>query len=218
MPPLRVLIADDHHLIRRGIGTLLEERPEWEICGEARTGAEAVDKAKELKPEIVILDMSMPDIGGLEVTRRILSASDRVEILVLTMHSSDHLIRECIKAGVRGFVVKSDSARVLVIAVETIARHQPFFASTAAEVILDKFNSDPSSPRVPGAVSENITSREREIIRLIAMGNTSKQIGTHLGISAHTAETHRSNLMRKLGVHSISELVRYAVRSQIIDA
>jgi DNA-binding NarL/FixJ family response regulator len=216
MPPLRILIADDHHVIRRGIRTLLQERPQWEICGEAQTGTEAIDRARKLKPDIAILDINMPDLGGLEVAKRILSASDKVEVLVLTMHSSDHLRRECIKAGVRGFVVKSDSARVLVIAVEAVAKHQPFFAFAATEV-MDKFNSDTVVSSVSEEVSPRLTAREREIIQLIAMGKTSKQIGMQLGISAGTTERRQKNLMRKLGLRSISQLVLYALRNRIVD-
>jgi DNA-binding NarL/FixJ family response regulator len=212
------LIADDHHLIRCGIRASLEGRPKWKICGEAKTGTEAIDKAKELKPDIVILDINMPDMGGLEVARRILSASYRVEILVLTMHSSDYLIRECIKAGIRGYVLKSNSARILAVAVETIAKHHPFFTSASTEGIGDQFNSDASVPGDPEVIPKGLTPREREVIQLIGAGNTSKQIGAALGISSKTAETHRRNLMRKLGVHNVPELVRYAVRNQIINA
>src|ERR1700681_955935 len=141
MKTLRILIADDHDLMRRGVKTLLETHAGWEVCGEAHTGREAVAKAEELKPDIAILDISMPDLNGLEAARRIRKASTGTEVLILSMHYSDQLIREIVEAGVRGYIVKSDSDRDLVIAVETLAKHQPFFTPLATEVILGNFNS-----------------------------------------------------------------------------
>ncbi len=175
MKPFRILVADDHDLMRRGIKTLLESHPGWEVCGEAKTGREAVDKAEELKPDIIILDISMPDLNGVEAARRIRKSSASTEILILSIHYSDQLIREIVDAGVRGYIVKSDSDR------------------------------------------ERLTSREREIVQLLAEGKSSKEVAASLGISVKTAETHRANIMRKLDLHSVSELVRYAVRNQIIE-
>ena len=218
MKPLRILVADDHDLMRRGVKTLLQTHTGWEICGEAKTGREAVAKAEELRPDIVILDIGMPDLNGMEAARRIRKASAGTEILILSMHYSDQLIREIVDAGVRGYIVKTDSDRDLVIAVETLAKHKPFFTPHATEVILGSFNTGGAVKEVPEMVSERLTSREREIVQLLAEGKSSKEVASSLGISVKTAETHRANVMRKLELHSVSELVRYAVRNQIIEA
>jgi DNA-binding NarL/FixJ family response regulator len=218
MKPLRILIADDHDLVRRGVKTLLESHAGWEICAEAKTGREAVSKAEELKPDIVILDIGMPDLNGMEAARRIRKASPVTEVLILSMHYSDQLIREIVEAGVRGYIVKTDSDRDLIVAVETLAQHKPFFTAEATEVILGNFNAGVSVKQVPEEIHERLTSREREIVQLLAEGKSSKEVASALGISAKTAETHRANVMRKLGLHNVSELVRYAVRNQIVEA
>lgn len=216
--PLRILIADDHDLMRRGVKTTLQTHAGWEICGEAKTGREAVTKTEELKPDILVLDISMPDLNGVEAARRIRKETPSTEILVLSMHYSDQLIREIVDAGVRGYIVKSDSDRDLIIAVETLAKHKPFFTPHATEVILGNFNGSGPVKEVPELVRERLTSREREIVQLLAEGKSSKEVAASLGISVKTAETHRANVMRKLELHSVSELVRYAVRNQIIEA
>jgi DNA-binding NarL/FixJ family response regulator len=217
MTPLRILIADDHDLMRRGVRTLLESHAGWEVCGEAKTGREAVQMAEELKPDIVILDISMPDLNGVEAAKRIRKASATTEVLILSVHYSEQLIREIVDAGVRGYIVKSDSDRDLFIAVETLAKHKPFFTPHATEVILGNFSSRGPAAPVPELVSGRLTSREREIVQLLAEGKSSKEVASSLGISVKTAETHRANIMRKLELHSVSELVRYAVRNQIIE-
>ena len=218
MKPLRILIADDHDLMRRGVKTLLQSRAGWEVCGEAKTGREAVERTEDLNPDIVILDIGMPDLNGVEAARRIRKVSAGTEILILSMHYSDQLIREIVDAGVRGYIVKSDSDRDLLIAVETLAKHKPFFTPHATEVILGSFNTGGPVKEVPELVSDRLTSREREIVQLLAEGKSSKEVASSLGISVKTAETHRANVMRKLGLHSVSELVRYAVRNHIIEA
>jgi DNA-binding NarL/FixJ family response regulator len=217
MKNIRILIADDHDLMRRGLKSLLEAHQGWTICAEAHTGREAVTKAEELKPDIVILDITMPELNGVEAARRILKASPNTEILVLSVHYSDQLIRDILDAGVRGYIVKSDSDRDLVIAVEALSNHKPFFTPRATELILSNFNSKGGSTEVPDVIGERLTSREREIVQLLSEGKTSKEVASALGISVKTAETHRANIMRKLEIHSVSELVRYAVRNQIIE-
>lgn len=218
MKPLRILIADDHDLMRRGVKSLLQAHAGWEVCGEATTGREAVTKAEELKPDILILDISMPDLNGVEAARRVRKASANTEILILSMHYSDQLIREIVDAGVRGYIVKSDSDRDLVTAVEALSKHKPFFTAQATEVILGSFNAVGTVKEVPELVSSRLTSREQEIVQLLAEGKSSKEVAVSLGISVKTAETHRANVMRKLELHSVSELVRYAVRNQIVEA
>jgi DNA-binding NarL/FixJ family response regulator len=217
MKTLRILVADDHDLMRRGLKSLLESHLGWSVCAEAHTGREAVAKAEELKPDIVILDITMPELNGVEAARRILKASPNTEILVLSVHYSDQLIRDILDAGVRGYIVKSDSDRDLVIAIEALANHKPFFTPRATELILNNFNSKGGTTEIPDVIGDRLTSREREIVQLLSEGKTSKEVASILGISVKTAETHRANIMRKLEIHSVSELVRYAVRNQIIE-
>jgi DNA-binding NarL/FixJ family response regulator len=218
MKTLRILIADDHDLMRRGLKVLLQSRPGWTICAEAHTGREAVAKAEEVKPDIVILDITMPELNGVEAARRILKASPNTEILVLSVHYSDQLIRDILDAGVRGYIVKSDSDRDLIVAVEALSNHKPFFTPRATELILNRFNNkDGPASEIPELVKDRLTSREREIVQLLSEGKSSKEVASVLSISVKTADTHRANIMRKLEIHSVSELVRYAVRNQIIE-
>jgi len=218
MSNLRILIADDHDLMRRGLKTLIELHPNWQVCDEANTGREAVTKAEQSKPDIVILDISMPELNGIEAARNIRRLSPNTEILILSAHYSDQLIRDILEAGARGYLMKSDSDRDLVSALDRLANHKPFFTSKAAEVMLAKFNQSGSNARVKEKMGDRLTAREREIVQLLSEGKGSKEVASFLGISVKTAETHRANVMRKLQIHSISELVRYAVRNQIIEA
>jgi DNA-binding NarL/FixJ family response regulator len=216
---VRILLADDHDLMRRGLRSLLESHSGWQVCGEAHTGWEAVRKAEELKPNIAIVDITMPQLNGLEASRRIRKASSRTEILIFSMHYSDQLIRDVLDAGVRGYVVKSDSARDLIGAVEALANHKPFFTSRATELILNNFGHRRGEPALDWEEKflERPTAREREIIQLLAEGKTTKEVAAALNISVKTAETHRANVMRKLQIHSVTEMVRYAVRHRIIE-
>lgn len=218
MKTVRILIADDHDLMRRGVRTLLEPHPGWEICGEATTGREAVAKAEELKPNIVILDIGMPDLNGVDAAKRIKKASPDTEVLIFSAHYSDQLIREILEAGVRGYIVKSDSDRDLVIAVESLAKKKPFFTSRATEVMLTSFSDGGPKQDVSEPLRDRLTTREREIVQLLAEGKSSKEVASSLNISVKTAETHRANIMRKLQIHTVSELVRYAIRNQIVEA
>ncbi|HKV47227.1 MAG TPA: response regulator transcription factor [Candidatus Acidoferrales bacterium] len=218
MKSLRILIADDHDLMRRGLRTLLESHPGWTVCAEASTGREAVAKAEELRPDIVIMDITMPELNGVEAARRILKASPSTEILILSVHHSDQLIREILAAGVRGYIVKSDSDRDLVVAVEALSNHKPFFTPRATELMLNGLEQRGAvTGGLPQNLSDRLTSREREIVQLLSEGKSSKEVASDLSISVKTAETHRANIMRKLEIHSVSELVRYAVRNQIIE-
>jgi DNA-binding NarL/FixJ family response regulator len=215
---LRILVADDHDIIRRGLKELLTSRPGWEVCAEAKTGREAVTLAEQLKPDVVVMDISMPDLNGLEAARKIRKSLPKCEILILTLHFSDQLVREIVEAGVRAYIMKSDADRDLVAAVEALSNHRPFFTARAADMLLDGFVR-PHATVDPDAVIRNrLTAREREIVQLLAEGKSSKEVAVSLGISVKTAETHRANIMRKLELHSVSELVRYAVRNQIIEA
>jgi DNA-binding NarL/FixJ family response regulator len=215
---LRILIADDHEVVRRGLCALLQAHEGWEICGEATDGREAVAKAAELKPDVVILDVGMPNLNGLAATRQLTQQDPHFKVIVLTITDSDHVIREALDAGARGFVLKSDAARDLVSAVEALQRNRMFFTPRVNDMVLagflDKGHSASSHepPRLP-----KLTAREREVIQLLAEGKSSKEVACVLNLSTKTAETHRSNIMRKLGFHSIRDLVVYAVKNNIIQ-
>jgi DNA-binding NarL/FixJ family response regulator len=217
MSLLRILVADDHDVMRRGLRSMLETHPGWQICAEAHTGTEAVAKAQELKPDVAILDISMPEMDGLQAARQIKTQSAKTEILILSMHFSDQLIQEIVQAGVRGYIMKSDSDRDLVRAVETLANHKPFFTPHATELMLTNLDSLGGSSGNRDTVKDRLTAREREITRLISDGNSSRKVASTLGISVKTIDTHRANIMRKLQVHTLSELVRYAVRNRIVE-
>lgn len=217
MKNLRILLADDHSLMRCGLRAILEATPGWEVCAEAHTGREAVTKAAQLRPDVIVLDVCMPELNGIEATRQIRKVSPRSEVLILSVHDSDHLIREVIDAGARGYLVKSDSDRDLVAAVESLSRKKPFFTARATEMLLSGYAGEAPSENPDATMSQRLTAREREIVQLLAEGKTSKEVAAVLNISAKTAETHRAHIMRKLEFHSVGEIVRYAVRNQIID-
>jgi len=218
MASLKILLADDHDLMRRGLKSLIAPRPEWSICGEAHTGSQAVALAKQHQPDVAILDISMPELNGLEAARRIRTVSPKTEILILSVHYSDHLIREILRLGIRGYMVKTDSDRDLITAIETLAKHKPFFTTCATELILTHSQRVGANMSAPMDLSDRLTSREREIVQLVSEGKSTKEVASLLGISVKTAETHRANIMRKLQVHSVTDLVRYAVRNEIVQA
>jgi DNA-binding NarL/FixJ family response regulator len=213
----RILVADDHEVVRRGLCALLESQPDWEVCGEAADGREAVEKAQTLKPDAVILDIGMPSLNGLEATRQILRANPHARVLILTLHDSDQVVREVLNAGARGFLLKSDAARDLVAAVEALRRDKTYFTSKVAAMVLEGYLKN-ATGQVPAIVPgrSRLTPREREIVQLLAEGKSTKEVAVTLGLSVKTAETHRSNIMRKLELHSVSDLVLYAVRNNIV--
>jgi DNA-binding NarL/FixJ family response regulator len=213
---LKILIADDHDLVRRGIRVLLESHTNWEVCGEARNGQEAVRLAEQLKPQIVILDFNMPEMNGLEAAKRIIRTCSETETMILSVDHSNQLIREIVLAGVRGFILKSDSDRDLLAAVEALANHRPYFTICATELMLTSKRNGHPAPSSTQIWEESLTGREQELLRLIAEGKNSREAAKVLGISAKTADTHRANLMRKLQIHSVTELVRYALRNHIV--
>jgi DNA-binding NarL/FixJ family response regulator len=212
----RILIADDHAVVRQGVRCLLEEHPGWVVCGEAGTGREAVTRTQELRPDVLILDFAMPELNGLEVTRRVRVLVPKTEILVLTMYDSEQVAREVLAAGAHGFVLKSDAGQTLIAAVQTLSQHRSYL--TAKLLRAGVVASTPTaSDTARGATRGRLTRREREILQLIAEGRTSREIAKALEICVNTADTHRVNLMRKLDLHSVSELVRYAIRNQMIQ-
>lgn len=215
---LRILIADDHEVARRGIRAVLESHPGWEVCGEAKDGRETVELAGRLNPDIILLDIGMPNLNGLEAARQILAISPDAAILILTMHDSDHVVREVLRAGARGFLLKSDAGRDLVAAVEALQRQRTFFTTRVSQMVLDGYLDRDNREIAPEEASGDVlTTREREVIQLLAEGKTSKEVAVTLNLSVKTAETHRTNLMRKLDLHSVADLTRYAVRNGIVQ-
>jgi DNA-binding NarL/FixJ family response regulator len=215
---LRILLADDHEIVRRGLCTLLQKHEGWEVCGEASNGREALDKAQQLRPDVVILDVGMPHLNGLEATRQLLKHDPQTKVIVLTITDSDQVIREALDAGARGFVLKSDAARDLVSAVEALEHKRMFFTPRVNDLVLagflDKGRTFASDP-VPSF--RTLTAREREITQLLAEGKSSKEAACLLNLSTKTVETHRTNIMRKLSLHSIRDLVVYAIKNNIIQ-
>lgn len=214
---VRIVIADDHEIVRRGLRAILENQSNWAVVGEAVTGREAIDKAKQFTPDVAIIDIGMPELNGLEATRQILKLLPQTEVLILTMHESEQIVREVLAAGARGYVLKSDAGKDLVTAVDALCQHRTFFSSKVSELLLHSYlrQSDLSMP-VENPRSR-LTAREREIVQLLAEGKSNKEVATSLNISIKTAETHRTNIMNKLDVRSITELVRYAVRNNIVE-
>lgn len=215
---MRILVADDHDIIRRGLKELLTSRAGWEVVAEAKTGREAVALTEQHKPDIVVLDVSMPDLNGLDAARRIHKAFPKIGILILTLHFSDMLVRNIVEAGARAYIMKSDADRDLISAVEALGNRRTFFTARAADMLFNDFSQPGTSTSEPQAITrDRLTPREREIVQLLAEGKSSKEVAVALGISVKTAETHRANIMRKLELHSVSEVVRYAVKNQIIE-
>ena len=217
MRRLKILVADDHELMRTGVRTLIEQEPEWQVCGIATNGQEAVDAARKLKPDVVILDMTMPELDGLEALREIKRALPNTEVVIFSAHHSEEVITQLFEAGAKSYIQKSDAGRYLVAAIKSIADHKPFFTSEISQVLFAKFLSGSAGKKQNGQ-ENTVTSRERDVVRLLAGGNSNKEVANCLGISIRTAETHRATLMRKLGLESLAALVRYAIRNNIIDA
>ena len=215
MTKVRVLIADDHAVVRRGIRSLIMTQPDWQVCGEAVNGRDAVAQATQLQPDVVVMDIAMPELNGLEATRQIAAALPRTEVLILTMDNSEEVARQVLRAGARGFVLKSDADSSLISAVEALRRHKPFLTTHVADLILDRPAESDESDRL----NDNaLTPREREVVQLVAEGKSNKEVASALDISVKTVETHRANIMRKLNLDSVSDLVRYAVRNKIVAA
>ena len=219
MRKTHILVADDHELVRRGVLASIQQfRPDWEVCGEASTGREAVARAASLKPDIVVMDISMPDMNGLEATRQILKNDPEIEVLILSMHESEQLVHEVLASGARAYVLKADAGNDLITALDAVRQHKLFFTSKISEVLLRGYLGDAKPGRGDLAPSGQLSSREREILQLVAEGKSNKEVANTLNISIKTVETHRSRIMEKLDLHSVSDLVRYAIRNQIVEA
>jgi DNA-binding NarL/FixJ family response regulator len=214
---LRILIADDHGLLRRGARTILQAHRGWKVVGEAANGREAVEKTLKLKPDVLVVDISMPELDGVEVTRQIRKSLPDVKVLVLTMHESDQMVRRALDAGANGYLLKSDLPDYLPKAVKAIAENKSFLTPKISEIVLEGFINAGNKPEEGKPASPRITPRELEIVRLLAEGKSNKELSTQLGITVRTVETHRSKIMLKLGLHSLAELIHYAMRNEIIS-
>lgn len=242
---VRILIADDHDVMRRGIRNLLEMNVGWEICAEAATGRDALDLARRTRPDIAVLDLTLPDIYGLDVARDLSHSLPQTQILIFTMHESEQLVREVLSSGARGYVLKSDAARHLILAIEALIDHKPYFSSTISETLVRAFLQTP----LPGSsaikdsssaattehlnaeaddyfhplgtdeplIQAELTAREQQVVILLGKGKSNKEVAAELFISVKTVETHRATIMRKLGINSVVELVHYAIRTKLID-
>lgn len=213
MAPLRILVADDHQVVRTGLRALLESKAGWQVCAEAANGREAVEKAGALQPDVAVLDIGMPLLNGVDATRQIRKVSPKTEILILTMHDSEHMIQGVLDAGAHGYILKDDADRNLLAAVESLRKHKPYLSSRLSST------AAAAQPNTDGIErpARRLTPREREIVQLLAEGKSNKEIATYLNISVKTAETHRANIMLKMNFHSVTELVRYAVKNKIIQ-
>lgn len=217
MSTVRILIADDHEVVRRGVRTLLESQPGWVVSGEAATGREATEKVTQLKPDVVILDISMPDLNGLEATRHIVRNSPKTKVLLLTIHESERVMAEMLEAGALGYVLKSDAAESLVAAVRALRQGKPFFTCRMSEMVLKGYLKRGTRNGEVAMTPRDLSPRERAVVQLLVEGKRNKEIASALGISVRTAESHRANVMRKLELHSVTELVRYAIHNKIVE-
>jgi DNA-binding NarL/FixJ family response regulator len=215
---VEILLADDHELVRKGLRAVLEQQPGWNVCGEAVNGRRAVELATALQPDVVVMDISMPEMNGLEATRQIRKALPKAEVLILTVHESEQMVGEVLAAGARGYILKADTSRLLVSAIDALSRHQPFFTGTASEVVLGGYFRPGQPVRAESRNPPRLTAREREVVQLLAEGRTNKQVAGALGVSVKTVDAHRANIMNKLNFRSVTDLVRYAIRNKIIEA
>jgi DNA-binding NarL/FixJ family response regulator len=218
MGSVRLLIADDHEIFRAGLRALLEAQPGWRVVAEAADGRDAVKKAAETRPDVALLDIAMPFLNGLEAAQEIAQSCPRTKIVMLTVHDSDAMINEVLAAGARGYLFKSDAASDLVTAVNAVQGDGTFFTAKVADIVLTSFINSGARPAALASPRSRLTARQREIAQLLAEGRTTKEVASMLNLSVKTAETHRANLMRRLNCHSAADLVRYALRNQIIEA
>jgi DNA-binding NarL/FixJ family response regulator len=214
---VRILIADDHEMIRRGLRDLLERHPGWAICAEAANGRQAVELATKLHPDVVLLDLSMPEMNGLEATHQIKKTLSNTEILVFTVHETEDFVRDALRAGALGYLLKSDAAMHVTAAVEALCAHKPFFTGNVSKAMLEIYLARSRESIGDAASVAQLSAREREIVQLLTEGRSNKAASALLGISTKTVETHRAAVMKKLGLKSIAELVRYAIRNRMIE-
>ena len=210
---VRILLADDHAVLRRGLRVLFEARQDFEVCAEASNGREAVELALHHKPDVAVLDISLPIINGIEATRQIRKEAPSTEVMIFTLHDRESEIRDVLHAGARGYILKSEADEEIVRAVEALARHHAYFSDHVSETLLDNFVDQAGS----GCNGVSLTAREREVVQHIAEGNSNKRTAQLLSISVKTVESHRTTSMRKLDIHSTADLVRYACREGLVQ-
>jgi DNA-binding NarL/FixJ family response regulator len=215
----RILIAEDHSVVRRGLRELLGAHAGWEICGEARTGRKALEFARQLRPDVVVMDLSMPEMSGAEAIRLIRGELPDTEVAVFTVHDDEFFVSDAIEAGARAYVLKSEPAERIVDAVAALERHEPYFTSRVADLLVRALvrarTSGQNRQGPPGATP--LTPREREVAQLLVEGLSSRAVATRLAITPKTVDTHRSAILRKLGLASMADLVRYAIRERIVE-
>jgi len=212
MRRLHILVADDHEVVRKGIRTLLDSRLEWEICGEASTGRDAIAKTARLNPDVVLLDITMPGLSGLEAIPEILQACPHTKVLVLTMHDSGRMASRVLAAGASGVVLKSDAARDLILALEALSKNKAFLSPQVTNLLVTEIRQNQGEPS-----PDVLTSRETEVLRGLAEGKSNKEVAALLGISPRTIDAHRAHIMDKLHVRTLSDLVHFAIRHKLVD-
>ena len=217
MSALRLLVADGNEIVRKGLCALAREQPGWEVAAEARDGREAVQIAKQIRPDVAIMDVGLERLNGLDATRHIARSGLHTKVLLLTLHHDELLLPQALEAGARGFLAKSDTADDLVLAVEALRQGGTYFTTRVAQEVVDGYVETLKKTGHAGRCPQ-LTTRQREVVQLVAEGHSSKEIGAALGISTKTADTHRANIMRKIDCHTVSGLVLYAVRNHIIEA
>jgi DNA-binding NarL/FixJ family response regulator len=208
---IRIVLADDHALVRHGFRMILAAQPDMEVAGEAGNGREAVELCQKLKPDVVVMDVTMPELNGIEATRRLIELSPRTRVLALSMHKDAVYVREILRAGARGYLLKDSADTDLLAAVRAVAKGEGYLSPGVSDAVLSDYRRHVTDPL------DLLTTREREVLQLIAEGKTNKEIATSLNLSVYTIEAHRGRLMEKLNLHSTGELVRFAVRSGLID-
>ncbi|SPE26531.1 Two component transcriptional regulator, LuxR family [Candidatus Sulfopaludibacter sp. SbA3] len=211
MKRIRILLADDHAVVRQGFKMILSAQPDMEIVGEAGNGREAVELADSLKPDIVVMDVSMPELNGIEATRRLATSSPHTRVVALSMHKDNVYVREILRAGARGYLLKDAVAADVVTAIRAVARGESYLSPAVSNAVLDDYRKHVTNP------IDLLSSREREVLQMLAEGKTNKEIAVVLDLSVYTVDAHRGRIMEKLNVHSINELVRFAVRNGLID-
>lgn len=216
---LKIVIADDHEVVRRGLRALLEFETGWSVLAEAGNGQEAIDLVAMHAPDVVLMDVAMPQLNGIEATRRILNEGTcRTAVLILSAKDSESLVQEALAAGARGFMLKSDAGQDLVGAVKSVSEGRPFFSTRVADFVVQGYLRNGAGGRpAPVAPKASLTARERQVLQLLAEGQSNKQVAGSLDISVKTAESHRANLMRKLHAQSLGELVRFAIRNHLVE-
>ncbi len=217
---LRILIADDHEVVRHGIAGMLAQEKDIDVCGQATDGREAVRLAETLAPDVALLDISMPELNGIDSTRQIRKVAPATRVIIFTMHDAERLVHEVFQAGAFGYVLKSDAGTHLLTAIRTVGAGKHYFSSKVSEMVFDAYLRAGVSDvaKEDGSEGTRLTTRERETVQLLAEGRSNKEVAATLGISVKTAETHRAAIMRKLDLNSVSDLVRYAIRNRIIEA